>query len=611
MSKESDKILVEIAAYRDPELLNTVKSAITQADNPKRVFFAICLQSDDIDVLKELKQMNNCRVTYMREKDARGSCYARYLCQKLIEDEKYIYQIDSHMRFVKHWDTKMIEQLESLNDPKASISFYPPHCTKEMMELPFDDEKFDNPCEGGIMCSNGFNKDGSHFMKCNCNAAKLELDKEPALTKNPFISAGNFFAYADIHREVIHDPNMYFYGDELPMAIKYYTHGWNNYNSTICYVYHQYERPDIKWAQKPANYKNEDVRFDELLNLDGQNKDMEQYGLGTVRTLKDFEEFSGLNFRNRTVSMATEQGVYDDQEMKGKTSYLKDRQQQIEKECVREENIEVILIDPYGKYKDSIKNIKETSKNKVHFIVATTKEISSYKDKHIKKLININEDFSYTEVLHELVTYLDDTSYTVVVDSSVIFIEGWDKFYLSDCKKCGPKSILTAWIWYKEDPKEIAAYYNTVKVFDRFEEYMPVLKYNSDIKFSDTAYPHKTPWISDGFIFCKSSTLKRVEIDPTLRYDEHQYLYSLRLFTNGIDIYYPTTSFFIRTKDQNKFNKGDYHKGIISALAGLNNYYSKRVEKGYKYDIGNERPLFDWYKEIGFDFTKDKDYEVY
>ena len=65
--------------------------------------------------------MANCKLTYLTESQARGSVFARYLCQKMIEDEKYIFQIDSHMRFVKHWDTKLIEELESFLNEKMEF----------------------------------------------------------------------------------------------------------------------------------------------------------------------------------------------------------------------------------------------------------------------------------------------------------------------------------------------------------------------------------------------------------------------------------------------------------------------------------------------------------
>ena len=309
MAVNDDKILVEIAAYRDPQLLYTVCSAIVQADNPERVYFAICLQSDNLEQLATLKKLKNCRIKYMKEADARGSCYARYLCQQMIEDEKYIFQIDSHMRFVRHWDTKMIQMLHATKDKKASISFYPPACTKEMMKLPLDDKEFDKPGTGGQMYTYGFNDGDSHFIGNNC--ISQSYDKKLILRRNPFISAGNFFSYADIHREVIHDPNMYFYGDELPMALRYFTHGWNNYGSNISYVYHEYNREDRKWPQRPPKYDSEDARFNELLNLDHKNVDMGQFGLGKERTIKDFEEFVGLDFSKRKVYMSAELGIFD------------------------------------------------------------------------------------------------------------------------------------------------------------------------------------------------------------------------------------------------------------------------------------------------------------
>ena len=129
---ENEKILIEIAAYCDDELLNTVKSALIQAKYPHRIHFAICYQSDDLKDYYELKKIKNCKIIYLKKNESKGSVYARYLCQNLITDEKYVYQIDAHMRFVKDWDIKIIQQLLSLNDNKAILSGYPPALTEEM-----------------------------------------------------------------------------------------------------------------------------------------------------------------------------------------------------------------------------------------------------------------------------------------------------------------------------------------------------------------------------------------------------------------------------------------------------------------------------------------------
>ena len=43
-----DTIFVQIAAYRDPELADTVRSALGAAAHPERLRFGICHQFDDI-----------------------------------------------------------------------------------------------------------------------------------------------------------------------------------------------------------------------------------------------------------------------------------------------------------------------------------------------------------------------------------------------------------------------------------------------------------------------------------------------------------------------------------------------------------------------------------
>ena len=73
-----NKILIEIAAYRDPDLLNTVSSAIKQADYPERVFFAICYQGDKKGDYEALEKNPNIKLQYLKESEVKGLCYARH-----------------------------------------------------------------------------------------------------------------------------------------------------------------------------------------------------------------------------------------------------------------------------------------------------------------------------------------------------------------------------------------------------------------------------------------------------------------------------------------------------------------------------------------------------
>lgn len=299
-----DKILVEIPAYHDPELLNTVNSAIKQADYPDRVFFSICYQGNDVKDYNVLKKFPNCKIEHIKELKLKGLCYARHICQQMIEDEKYIYQIDSHMRFVKHWDTEMIKQLLSFNDKKAMISYHPSNFNDEMISLPVDDKYFDRPNPPSINSPTEF-YDDNFFVKFQCRQA--EPDQLNKLS-TPFIGGGNLFTFADAQKQVPHDPKMCWLADELTMSIRYYTHGWNNYCPERSYIYHEYLRKNRAfYPGYTEDKKLEDKRFEQFLNLDHQNYGLGEYGLGDKRTLEQFEACTGINFSKKTIGEPTTQ----------------------------------------------------------------------------------------------------------------------------------------------------------------------------------------------------------------------------------------------------------------------------------------------------------------
>lgn len=601
--ENNEKIIVEIAAYRDPELLNTVKSALMQADNPDRITFAICYQSDDLTNYNELKKIKNCKIKYLKEAEAKGSCYARYLCQKMIEDEKYLFQIDSHMRFVKHWDSKLIEELLSLNDSKACISFYPPNCTEEMMSLPLNDKTFDLPGSGAVMYTNGFRENGSLFLACQ--SYLIDKNEDKRLIKDPFISAGNFFAFAQIHKEVLHDPEMYFYGDELPMAIRYYTNGWNNYCGGKSYVYHNYHRKGQSFPKGDNNMANEQTRFKRLLNIDNENYDMGEFGLGTERTVEDFEKFAGIDFKKRIVYMSAENGEFEKEELKNQMSYIINKNFKEEEFLKQKENIEVIIIDKFGDYAECISAGLNSAVNKenIHFIVGTTKNENipntKLEEMHIKELISFKENFTYCKALSELSEKVGEC-YVAIIDSSVRFLQEWDQKLCEAIKTCGKKSALTSWVWNNQENKEIGPYINVVKELDKFDNYLPVLKYNNALKIADEKHPYQTPFISDGFLFCHSSVLKEIKPDPNLNYEEHKYIYSVRLWTNGIDLYYPKTSYLYKIRGEKYMEEKHHNYGVICSLLEITNSYSKKFKSGYKYELGIARPLWGWYKYIGY-----------
>ncbi len=613
----NDKILIEIAAYHDPELLNTVNSALIQADNKDRVYFGICYQGDDLKDYYELKKIKNCKIIYMTEEETRGLCYARYMCQSLIEDEKYIYQIDSHMRFVKHWDTKMIENLLSFNDKKAIISNYPPGFTDEMFTMPLDDPFYDNPSYGTAMHGISFHpEEGDYFM--NISSEAIEDDNPKSRKRSAFISGGNFFSFSEVHKEVRNDPKMFFYGDEIAMSIRLFTYGWNVYNMGISYIYHQYCRKGKRFAAINNFMDIETDRYLKLIQVKKDNGDLGEYGLGNVRTFQEFQDTFGLDFNKKIVYMNAETSEFDNENFKGKISFYQRNLLNAvkEKELNKKDKITVLVVDLFGDYQKCIDSCQESAevRSRIKYIVGSVvKEKEKFREPYIEDFITFEVGTTYCEILAKISEKVPNSN-VMIIDSGMRMLKDWDTSLCESLRTCGSSSALTSWVWYTEDDKNYGgistSYFNAVKGFKEFNRELPVIQYDATVSLQKKKHPYFTPFISDGFLFLSSKSLEKVKIDPNLNYDEHKMVYSARLWTHGINIYYPKMSYVLRVVEENLLN-GPNHDGTIGALFGRESVESKYLEEGYPYVFGNERPLWTWIEaaspETDYEQDEEKD----
>ena len=90
--KKDMKIFVQIASYRDPELIKTIKDMIQNAKRPKNLVIGICRQYhpedgfDNLDEFKNDKRIKSIDVLYSESK---GVCWARNQVQQLYNGEEY------------------------------------------------------------------------------------------------------------------------------------------------------------------------------------------------------------------------------------------------------------------------------------------------------------------------------------------------------------------------------------------------------------------------------------------------------------------------------------------------------------------------------------------
>lgn len=298
-----ETIYVQIASYRDPELLPTIEDCLQNAAHPDRLKFCIAWQhhaDDTWDTLEKYKDDERFLILDLDSRESNGVCWARNLTQQHYDGQDYTLQIDSHMRFAKHWDKMciiMIKQLQSMGYPKPVLTAYVPAYqpkndpdgrTQSVWQINFD----------------RFNADGSILTRPGYVANWQKL-KEPILAR--FYSAHFTFAPGGF---IKHDPQLYFTGEEITVFARAFTQGYDFFHPHKIVAWHEYTREgrqkhwdDVrKWSDLDAVSKKRVRQLLEMEPMDEGVTDFGEYGLGKERTLQDYEQYIGICFKEKKVS---------------------------------------------------------------------------------------------------------------------------------------------------------------------------------------------------------------------------------------------------------------------------------------------------------------------
>lgn len=303
MTNSDARIFVNIASYRDTECQWTVRDLFDKAENPDRVFVGICWQFDpetDQECFLVETRTEQVRRVDFHASESRGVCWARAQSQRLWAGEEFTLQIDSHMRFVPAWDRILLEMYEACRNKRAVLSTYPTAYEPPDTLLP--------PLIATILPKE-FDDKGM-FRVRSTSVPPGDAPERP--TPTSFIAAGYLFAPADVIREVPYDPHIYFQGEEITLAARLWTHGWDLFTPNRHVIYHDYTRRPEKarhW-EDDRNWvvlnEQSERRVRRLLSgapinpeeeADDAFTDLKSFGLGSVRSLAEYEAFCGVRFR--------------------------------------------------------------------------------------------------------------------------------------------------------------------------------------------------------------------------------------------------------------------------------------------------------------------------
>lgn len=294
-----DKIFVQIASYRDPELIPTVLDLVNKAKNPESLRIVIAWQHDDYETLKPIKHLvEYIDIPYV---DSKGVCWARNLIQQRYNGETYTLHLDSHHRFIQNWDEELINmynQCKEMGSDKPLITGYLPH---------FDPDTEEFTQEIWKMNLEKFMDEGPMFFVPEPITEQYE---------HPFPSrfySGHFaFADGEFCSLVKHDPEYYFYGEETNITVRAYTHGYDLYHPNKIIAWHYYTRNNrpkhwddhvIEQSDWSKMDQKSTEKYRKTFKIDNNDElSLNEYGFGNVRTIQEYELYAGIKFSDRYIS---------------------------------------------------------------------------------------------------------------------------------------------------------------------------------------------------------------------------------------------------------------------------------------------------------------------
>jgi glycosyltransferase involved in cell wall biosynthesis len=308
------KIFIQIASYRDPQLLPTLRDCIEKAKHPENLVFGVAWQhnpEDEWDNLDEFKDDPRFKVIDINYLDAKGACWARNQIQQLYDGEEYTLQLDSHHRFIKNWDEELINmvlQLQAKGHAKPLLTAY---------ISSFDPERDPDArvMEPWWMTFDRFIPEGAIFFLPSTIPGWRDMT-EPVPSR--FYSAHFCFTLGQFCKEVPHDPEYYFHGEEISIAVRAYTWGYDLFHPHKVIAWHEYTRKGRtkQWDDDPV-WCDRNVRCHKknraLFGMDGESRegfDFKGYDFGTVRTLADYEKYAGISFKKRAIQRYTKDNKF-------------------------------------------------------------------------------------------------------------------------------------------------------------------------------------------------------------------------------------------------------------------------------------------------------------
>jgi hypothetical protein len=203
------------------------------------------------------------------------------------------------MRFVENWDEVAINSiLEYQNEgiEKPLLTMYPAnYWYKDKTFTTTDTDLVDK----NYLTTISFHQDPEAFRKIRVPSQTAAPSNKSIFTRS--ISAGSLFTVGPF---IAPNKDMAFWGEEIIMAARAYTHGYDLMIPKEQYLYHLYyniEKPEMNrrtifWHDFPREFETMNKKSQETVYKILVEGIVGDGCLGTDRTLSEYGMFAGLDF---------------------------------------------------------------------------------------------------------------------------------------------------------------------------------------------------------------------------------------------------------------------------------------------------------------------------
>lgn len=289
------KLLVSVASYRDPDLANTIRSAYDNAKHPEQLFFSVFSQAEENEH-PDLSFVPESQMSYKKAhwSESQGACWAREIANRDISGD-YFLQIDSHSRFLPHWDkliTSAYKKAQGFWGNRIILTRYP------------DPFELDDNGNAELFSQPNFFKIETYWHEPSEMVASRWADVVDTTNGDEqfYLSAGCIFTEVSLMKQLPYDPELYFVGEEFSMALRAYTRGIRLITPTVKFMLTNYNRANSKrrfhWQDHEQWHQLNRKSYERVGKMmDGNLTDI--YGIGSKFLFEQYQKLIGIDFASK------------------------------------------------------------------------------------------------------------------------------------------------------------------------------------------------------------------------------------------------------------------------------------------------------------------------